>query len=137
MIKRLLFLMSACALLAAGGCGTSTPAPENPLQTQAQVSVDKRVTLSPTLKGVFQVTRVDAPAVLAGYSQVRITVRNLSKQPRRIGINAQWLGGNGDVLPLSFAMPPWALMGGETSSLTLTSPSPLVKDFRVEFVPAD
>jgi hypothetical protein len=137
MLKRLICLMPTCALLAAGGCGTSTPSPENPLQTQAQVSSDKRVTLSPALKGVLVVTRVETPAASSGYSQVRITVRNLSKQPRRININVQWLGGNGDVLPLPYALPPWPLLGGETSPLTLTAPSPLAKDFRAEFVPAD
>ena len=133
-MKPLIYLtLLGAALLA--GCGAPKQPAKPPVQSQAPA--DKRVALSPPLQGVLQILRVHSQSASGGYLQAEITVKNLSKKLCRVSYNVQWLGSKDETLRLPMTVVPWALLGGETSSMTLTAPSPMARDFRLEFVPAN
>jgi uncharacterized protein YcfL len=69
-----------------------------------------------------------------GMLRIQVDVQNRTDWPKPIAYRVDWLDQNGKVLDVS-ASPPitWTLDGKEATSIAVTAPTPLARDFRIKF----
>jgi uncharacterized protein YcfL len=132
-MKKSLILMLVAALVIVG-CSTPKPAPK-PILPKAPP--DKRVAISPALQNAIQVVKISGAREQGGYYGVHITLQNTTQALVKISYRMKWLDDTGAAVNLpSVSSNPWLLFPGEASALSITSPTPLARDFNMEIFEA-
>jgi uncharacterized protein YcfL len=96
---------------------------------------DKRVTVDAALRGILQIKQVRVPPSAAGYLEFQVDVENLGASVVRVVYEVDWLDNAGESLGVSMDERPCTLMAHETLPITIASPVPTARDFRVTFSP--
>jgi uncharacterized protein YcfL len=131
-------LLAVCAALALAGCQTSvnTVEPTYPIAPQ-QVIPNTQVITDPNLDRGVHVLASHSALGTGGFLKVQLEVENLTHSRQSFTYKVKWLDQNGMAIELPTSTPiPMTLEGRERSSITFISPTPLSRDFRVQFLPA-
>jgi hypothetical protein len=127
-------------LLAAAGCvapvqqGQPAPAPMQP-QTHQADEADRRVTTDPSLDRAIHVLKVQSSTGAEGYLKIQVDVENRGATPQHFSYSIEWLDESGGPLPrASNGFLDWVLRAHEVSSIAVTAPTPVARDFHITFV---
>jgi len=132
------------------GCQTestplnSAPPPLNPPPAAVNApsapatpaAADKRIFTDPTLKVAFHSVNASTTESSAFFFKIQIDAQNLTDSPKSFNYHIDWLDKNGNVIELPEMSLPMSLMGGQKSSIVAVAPTPLAKDYRIRFFPA-
>jgi uncharacterized protein YcfL len=121
-------------LLILAGCASPAPPPAEPAPAAGKTP-DKRVTVDPALGGILQINQVRVIAATQGYLEFQVDVQNLGASLITVIYQVDWLDKDGVSMGISMDEPPCSLLPRETHPITITSPAPTAKDFRLTFRP--
>jgi len=124
-------------LLILAGCAPASrrniaPAPTAEKQPG---KADKHVILDPALGGSLRVMEVHTTTGGDGLLRFQVDVQNLSAAARTVIYQIDWLDRDGLSLGIRYDDLRWTLMPRETAPLSMTAPTPMAKDFRLQFRP--
>jgi uncharacterized protein YcfL len=131
-------LLAVIAALAVAGCQTSvnTVEPTYPIAPQ-QVIPNSQIITAPYLNRGVHVFAVHSALGAGGFLKVQLEVENLTYSRQPFTYKVKWLDQNGMAIELPTSTPiPMTLEGRERSSITIISPTPLSRDFRIQFLHA-
>jgi uncharacterized protein YcfL len=122
------------ALLVLTGCASPAPRPGESARTGAN-QPDKRMTVDPALHGILRIATVRDLSSSHGCLGFQVNVQNLTSSAQTIIYEVDWLDKDGVSLGVSMEEPPCTLFPKETHPITITSPVPVARDFRLTFRP--
>jgi uncharacterized protein YcfL len=125
-MKSLVFLL---ALVLFAGCATHQASQPAPVPT-VEKKPDRRVILDPALRAILKVVAVNSETGGDNILKFQVDVQNLT-----LVYQIDWFDKAGTSLGIKYNDLHWLLLPHETGPLTMTAPSPLVKDFRLSFRP--
>jgi uncharacterized protein YcfL len=115
----------------------ASPLPAVEAPAVAQTPTDKRASAAPSLNSTFRILNVKASEAQTGFLKVEIEVQNVATFPKSFNYRIYWFDDTGTMFDIpDVSGVPLFLMGQEKSSIVALAPTPLAKDFRVTFFPA-
>jgi uncharacterized protein YcfL len=153
-MKKILFLFLLTSIASCqSNSNTSRPAPATPFagtpytaapaaapassSSPAPPSTDKRVFAVASLASTFRILNVKSTTAATGFLKIEVEVQNVGSKPKSFDYHIFWFDDSGTMFDLPDTVSvPLFLMGHEKSSIVAMAPTPLAKDFRVKFFPA-
>jgi uncharacterized protein YcfL len=127
--------LCAAALLA--GCSSSTVNSVAPAQStaQRQMIADHVIMTDSSLARSVRVTGVNVATDAEGFLKVQVEVQNTTKSRKSFTYRVEWFDERGMFITLPTATAiPRSLEGKEVAYITATAPTPMAKDFKMNFL---
>ena len=125
----------AIALLAFAGCTTvNTVQNAEPVGHKKPVA-DKRVITDDSLNRAVSVVGLNTAMGNGGFLQVQVEVQNTTRLQQAFTYRVEWYDEYSMLINLpTYTAIPVTLQGMEDTKLSITSPTPRAKDFRIKFL---